>query len=76
VATYDTEGDNSERVAELLQDAQDLGQLPADLIKDLAPGLEFGNDGLPVSPHTIQADLPAVTIATLPKPPSPKLALL
>lgn len=51
VATYETEGDNSERVAELLQDAQDLGQLPADLIKDLAPGLEFGSDGLPVMPN-------------------------
>ncbi len=30
---------------------QETGQPPADIVKELAPGLEFGPDGLPLLPN-------------------------
>ena len=48
VAVYDTEPDNFPRLMELMQDMQECGQPPSEIIKDLAPGLEFGPDGMPV----------------------------
>eukprot|EP00968_Pinguiococcus_pyrenoidosus_P009197 scaffold719_cov226-Pinguiococcus_pyrenoidosus.AAC.13 len=36
---------------ELMQDVQEYGQPPAEIIKELAPGLEFSEDGMPVMPN-------------------------
>lgn len=51
VAVYETQPDNFERLMELMQDMQECGQPPADIVKELAPGLEFGPDGMPVMPN-------------------------
>ena len=51
LAVYDSEPDNFARLMELFQDMQDLGQPPADIIKELAPGLKFGPDGMPMLPN-------------------------
>ncbi|CAM9128300.1 unnamed protein product [Phaeothamnion confervicola] len=65
LAVYETEPDNFPRLMELLQDLQEHGQaphplpscrhpteqVPADIIKELAPGLEFNAEGMPVMPN-------------------------
>jgi peroxin-19 len=49
VGLYDSpEPDNYERLMELFQAMQETGQPPSEIIKELAPGLEFGPDGLPI----------------------------
>lgn len=48
VAVYEREPENFARLMELLQDLQNYGQPPAELIKELAPGLEFTADGMPI----------------------------
>lgn len=51
VAVYETEPENFPRLMELMQDMQETGQPPAEIIKELAPGLEFGPDGMPMLPN-------------------------
>ena len=34
-----------------MYDIQEYGQPPADIIKELAPGLEFNAEGMPVMPN-------------------------
>jgi len=51
VMVYETEPDNFPRLMELMQDLQECGQPPAEIIKDLAPGLELSPDGLPLMPN-------------------------
>jgi peroxin-19 len=36
---------------ELMSDIQEFGQPPAEIIKELAPGLEFNADGMPIMPN-------------------------
>ena len=48
---YETEPDNFPRLLELMQDLQELGQPPNEIIKELAPGLVLSDDGLPVMPN-------------------------
>ena len=36
---------------ELLFDMQQYGQPPAEIIKDLAPGLKFDENGMPIMPN-------------------------
>jgi peroxin-19 len=36
---------------ELMFDLQKYGQPPADIIKDLAPGLQFDENGIPIMPN-------------------------
>ncbi len=36
---------------ELMFDMQQYGQPPADIIKDLAPGLKFDENGMPIMPN-------------------------
>lgn len=48
LAVYDTEPDNFPRIMELMFDMQNFGQPPADIIKDLAPGLNFDENGMPI----------------------------
>ena len=50
-AVYETEPDNFPRLVELMQDMQECGQPPAEIIRELAPGLEFGKDGMPIMPN-------------------------
>ena len=50
VTTYETEPDNFPRLTEILFDLQEYGQTPADIIRELAPGLQFNEEGLPVMP--------------------------
>ena len=47
VLTYEVEPDNFPRILELFQDLQETGNPPIELIKELAPGLELGADGMP-----------------------------
>ena len=47
VLTYELEPDNFPRILELFQDLQDTGNPPVEIIKELAPGLELGADGMP-----------------------------
>ena len=39
------------RLMELMFDMQKYGQPPADIIKDLAPGLQFDENGMPIMPN-------------------------
>ena len=39
------------KVVGMLQDMQACGMPPQDIMKDLTPGMEFGQDGLPVFPE-------------------------
>jgi peroxin-19 len=50
-AVFETEPDNFDRLTMLLMEMQQYGQLPSDIIKDLAPGLQFSPDGMPVMPN-------------------------
>ncbi len=36
---------------ELMYDIQQYGQPPADIIRDLAPGLQFDENGMPILPN-------------------------
>mmetsp|Transcript_1876 Transcript_1876/g.6320 ORF Transcript_1876/g.6320 Transcript_1876/m.6320 type:complete len:288 (+) Transcript_1876:16-879(+) len=49
VAVYEREPDNFPRLMELFQDLQKYGQPPAEIIQELAPGLHFTDDGMPVT---------------------------
>lgn len=51
LAVYDTEPDNFPRLMELMYDMQQYGQPPAEIIKDLAPGLRFDENGMPIMPN-------------------------
>jgi len=48
VHVYETEPDNFPRIQELMQQIQDFGQPPVDIIRSLAPELEFDSDGMPM----------------------------
>jgi len=47
VHLYENDPDNFPRLMELLQDVQEYGQPPADIIKELAPDLDLDEDGMP-----------------------------
>jgi hypothetical protein len=44
-------GLTSVRLMELMFDIQQYGQPPADIIRDLAPGLKFDENGMPIMPN-------------------------
>jgi len=58
-ATYESEPDNFPRLMELMQDLQALGQLPAQLLRCAAPGLELTAEGLPALALCAPADVAA-----------------
>jgi peroxin-19 len=60
VAVYETEPDNFPRLMELMQDMQQTGQPPAEIVKDLAPGLEFSEDGMPKLPGMPDGAMPGM----------------
>lgn len=41
-------------------DMQQYGQPPADIIKDLAPGLKFDENGMPIMPNMGSGFLPSM----------------
>lgn len=43
-----------ERIVDLMQQMQDLGQPPKEIVGDMAPGLDFDENGLPKIPGTPQ----------------------
>ena len=51
VAVYESEPDNFPRIFELMQDIQQYGQPPAEIIKQLAPHLQFDKSGVPILPN-------------------------
>lgn len=51
VAVFETEPDNFDRLTMLLMEMQQYGQPPSDIIKELAPGLQFSPDGMPLMPN-------------------------
>lgn len=51
LAVYETEPDNFPRLMELMYDMQQYGQPPADIIRELAPGLKFDENGMPIMPN-------------------------
>jgi len=59
VAVYETEPDNFPRIMELMHDVQQYGQPPAEIIKELAPGLEFNEEGMPIMPGMGQTTMPS-----------------
>eukprot|EP00588_Corethron_pennatum_P010359 CAMPEP_0194266296 /NCGR_PEP_ID=MMETSP0169-20130528/1251_1 /TAXON_ID=218684 /ORGANISM="Corethron pennatum, Strain L29A3" /LENGTH=315 /DNA_ID=CAMNT_0039006947 /DNA_START=93 /DNA_END=1037 /DNA_ORIENTATION=+ len=50
IKVYETEPGNFQRLMELMNKIQEFGQPPADIINELAPGLEFNEEGLPIMP--------------------------
>ncbi|CAI5722774.1 unnamed protein product [Peronospora effusa] len=51
VAMYESEPDNYARLSELMQEMQETGQPPSEIVKDLAPGLQFDEEGMPIMPN-------------------------
>jgi peroxin-19 len=51
VNAYETEPDNFPMIVELMQDLQRTGHPPKEIVHELAPGLEIGDDGMPVLPN-------------------------
>lgn len=49
VAIYEGNGD-SKRVLELMQQMQETGQPPAEILQQMAPGMDLGQDGFPKIP--------------------------
>lgn len=47
VHLYENDPDNTARLAELMNDLQEYGQPPSELVQELAPDLQFDSDGMP-----------------------------
>ncbi len=45
---YETDPENYEKLAELIQDIQQYGQPPPEILQEVAPDLKFNSDGLPI----------------------------
>lgn len=69
LAVYDIEPDNFPRLMELMFDIQQYGQIPAAIIKQIAPGLQFDENGMPVMPNMgsgVMPEMPGQTGSGLP----------
>nr|CCA17672.1 conserved hypothetical protein [Albugo laibachii Nc14] len=51
VDVYASEPENYTKLSELMQEIQDCGHPPTEIVKELAPGLQFGADGMPELPN-------------------------
>jgi len=51
VMAYETDPDNFSHITALMQQLQEYGNPPADIIRELAPGLELSPDGMPQLPN-------------------------
>eukprot|EP00897_Mesotaenium_endlicherianum_P003096 jgi/Mesen1/2814/ME000172S01963 len=47
---YDETPEDFAHIVELMQRMQECGQPPADIVRELTPGVELGDDGLPLLP--------------------------
>jgi len=47
IRVYDTDPENYEKLTELMQDIQQYGQPPPEILQEVAPDLKFNSDGLP-----------------------------
>jgi hypothetical protein len=47
VQTYETEPNNMGKLMELMQEVQEYGQPPVEIIQEIAPGIELDDDGMP-----------------------------
>mmetsp|Transcript_6690 Transcript_6690/g.11657 ORF Transcript_6690/g.11657 Transcript_6690/m.11657 type:complete len:192 (+) Transcript_6690:42-617(+) len=50
VAVYETEPDNLSKLSELFEQVQEFGQPPVEIVKELSPGLEIDENGVPKLP--------------------------
>jgi len=51
IAIYENEGDKDfERLLKLMKEVQECGHVPVDIVKQLAPDVEFDNEGQPKFP--------------------------
>jgi peroxin-19 len=48
VHVYETDPTNFERLMELMTDIQEYGQPPVEIVRELAPELEFDEEGMPI----------------------------
>lgn len=60
IAVYETEPDNYDRLTELMQQMQECGQPPAEIVQELAPGLEFDQEGQPIMPNMGPGMVPSI----------------
>ena len=47
VHVYETEPNNNSKLVSLMQQVQEYGQPPAEIIQEIAPGLNLDADGVP-----------------------------
>lgn len=47
VKVYETTPDDTKQLMSLMQEVQEFGQPPAEIIKDIAPGIELDANGMP-----------------------------
>eukprot|EP00245_Coleochaete_scutata_P007631 TRINITY_DN23130_c0_g1_i1.p1 TRINITY_DN23130_c0_g1~~TRINITY_DN23130_c0_g1_i1.p1 ORF type:complete len:286 (+),score=78.99 TRINITY_DN23130_c0_g1_i1:22-879(+) len=52
---YDTTPDDFNLIIELMQQMQNCGQPPKDIVAELAPGMDFSEDGMPMLPELFGA---------------------
>jgi len=50
-AIYDSDPNNLTQVMTIMQEMQEHGQPPPDIVQELAPGFSFGSDGTPQLPE-------------------------
>lgn len=50
------------RLTDLLFDMQQYGQPPAEIMKDLAPGLKFDEEGMPIMPNMGGPGMPSTSL--------------
>ncbi|KAG0570280.1 hypothetical protein M758_6G144800 [Ceratodon purpureus] len=53
---YETTPGDFKKIVDLMQNMQECGQPPPDIVRELAPGLELGEDGLPMLPDITGVD--------------------
>jgi peroxin-19 len=56
IQIYDGPDEDKVRITEIMQKMQDCGQPPTEILQQLAPDMEFGSDGLPVSSNNGMKD--------------------
>lgn len=48
VKLYETDPTNTPKLMECMQEIQEFGQPPVEIIKDIAPGIDLDEDGMPI----------------------------
>lgn len=48
---YESTPEDFQKIMDLMQSMQNCGQPPSDIVKELAPGLDLDQDGLPMYPY-------------------------